>query len=383
LNPRQEEFGLYLHIPFCDRRCHFCPFFTRGYREQQASLFVADLQAEIRLSGEQRRLRGRTVGTIYFGGGTPTTLSSAQLISVLQACRETFALTPTAEISLEANPASVDVEMLETLHEEGFNRLSFGVQSFDEGELTMLGSPHRANDIVTAVQMARRTGWTNLSLDLIYALPGQTLDRFRINLEAAMAIAPEHISIYGFTLEEGTKLWRDAQDGRLAPLDDEASAEIYEAAITWLEEAGYRQYEISNFARPGFACRHNLGYWSDREWLGFGPSAHSYFEGTRFSNVESLDRYHRFLAQGLLPVLEYEAADPDLRFREAIAFGLRTVRGVELAGLEECYGIAAGERFKEPIAELVSGGWLSINDGFLRASSRGLLVADNLGRAFL
>ena len=346
-------------------------------------MFVADLLAEIRLSGEQRRLRDRTVGTIYFGGGTPTTLSPAQLISILQTCRESFALTPSAEISLEANPASVDLEMLQVLHMAGFNRLSFGAQSFDEGELTMLGSPHSAKDIGSAVRMARQAGWTNLSLDLIYALPGQTLDRFRINLEAAMAAAPEHISTYGFTLEEGTKLWRDAKDGRLAPVDEKASVEIYEAALTWLEGAGYRQYEISNFARPGFACRHNLGYWSDREWLGFGPSAHSYCEGTRFSNVESLDRYHRFLAQGLLPVLEYEAADPDLRFREAMAFGLRTVRGVELAGLERRYGIAPDERFKEPIAELVNSGWLSINDGFLRASSRGLLMADTLAQAFL
>jgi oxygen-independent coproporphyrinogen III oxidase len=383
LNPCQEEVGLYLHIPFCDRRCHFCPFFTQGYREESAAAFIADLLGEIRLYGKERPLRDQTITTIYFGGGTPTTLSAAQLISILDTCREAFPFTATPEITLEANPASVHLEMLRTLHEKGFNRLSLGAQSFDDAELVRLGSPHTAKDSESAVVRAREAGLANVNLDLIYALPLQTHDRFTANLNAAIALAPEHLSIYGFTLEEGTGFWREAKKGRLSLLDDETSADMYVAAIALLQAAGYRRYEISNFAKPGLACRHNLGYWSDRQWFGLGPSAHSYYDGQRFSNVESLERYHCLVALGVFPVEEHEPADPDLRLREAIAFGLRRVRGVELAAMERRYGIDPLERFKTPLTELIGDGWLSIHEGFLQASPQGLMIADDLSRAFL
>jgi oxygen-independent coproporphyrinogen-3 oxidase len=380
---RQDPIGLYLHIPFCERRCHFCAFFTQGYREERADGFVNDLLAEIRIHAEAGSLRERTVETVYFGGGTPTSLSATQLIEILNACRSHFAVARSAEISVEANPAGVDERMLMALHHAGFNRLSFGAQSFDDRELGAIGSPHRAGDIIRAVEIARKVGWRNISLDLIYGLPGQSHERLRANFDAAIGLAPEHISFYGFTLEEGTRFARDAEQGRLDQPSDGLLADMYQIGRESLHSAGYFQYEVSNFSRPGYACLHNLGYWTDREWLGFGPAAHWYLNGERASNVESLEEYHRLLAGRALPIADREAADPDLRLREAMAFGLRKVAGVQLRPLKQRYGVSPRERFREPIERLVTGGWIEIKGGRVRPTFAGLALADNLAMAFL
>jgi len=380
---RQDPIGLYLHIPFCERRCHFCAFFTQGYREERAAAFMTDLLAEIRIHAEAGSLRGRTIETIYFGGGTPTSLSATQLIEILDACRCHFTVDRSAEISVEANPAGVDEGLLMALSQAGFNRLSFGAQSLDDRELAAIGSPHGVSDIIRAVETARKVGWRNISLDLIYGLPGQSHERLRGNLDAAIGLEPEHISFYGFTLEEGTRFARDAEQGHLNQQPDGLLAEMYQTGRDSLQSAGYLQYEVSNFSRPGYACRHNLGYWTDREWLGLGPSAHWYLKGERASNVESLEEYHRSLAGGALPIGEREAADPDLRLREAFAFGLRKVAGVQLSPLKQRYGVSPRERFSEPIERLTTGGWVEIKGDWLRPTFAGLALADNLAMAFL
>src|SRR5881296_1337155 len=383
MTPRDDGVGLYLHVPFCDRRCHFCGFFTRASREDRVAAFVSDLLAEIQLHGRTETLRGRTVETIYFGGGTPTTLSSGQLLSILEACRRTFVVDTAAEVSIEANPASVEEPFLRALRKGGCNRLSLGAQSFDDAELKAANTPHTAEQIERAVQAARRAGFANLNLDLIYGLPGQSLTRWLANLAAAIALAPEHLAFYGISIEEGTQLHREIERGRLNLPDEDGLADMYQKGRDRLRAAGYLQYEVSNFARSGHACRHNLGYWTDREWLGVGPSAHSYLDGTRFSAVATLEEYQRLVSAGVPPIAEKEPGTPDLRLREAVAFGLRTVAGVACAPLRERYCLDPIERFREPIERLTRDRWVILDGEVLRLSAAGLMLADELAVAFL
>ena len=383
MTPRGDGVGLYLHVPFCDRRCHFCAFFTRARREDHVAAFVSDLLAEIRLHGRTGTLRGRTVETIYSGGGTPTILSSGQLLSILEACRRNFLVDPAAEVSIEANPASVEEPFLRELRKGGYNRLSLGAQSFDDAELKAANTPHTAEQIERAVQAARRAGFANLNLDLIYGLPGQSLTRWLANLAAAIALAPEHLAFYGLSIEEGTQFHREAERGRLNLPSEDALADMYQEGRSRLRAAGYFQYEVSNFARPSHACRHNQGYWTDREWLGLGPSAHSYLDGARFSTVASLEEYHRLVSAARLPIAEREPGTPDLRLREAMAFGFRMVAGVACAPLRERYGLDPIERFREPIERQTSDRWMILDGEVLRPSDDGLLLADELAAAFL
>jgi len=383
MTSRNDNVGLYLHVPFCDRRCHFCGFFTRARRDDRVAAFASDLMAEIQLHGRTDTLRRRTVETIYFGGGTPTTLSSGQLLSILEACRRSFAVDPAAEVSIEANPASVEESFLRALRKGGFNRLSVGAQSFDDAELKAANTPHTTQEIVQAVGAARRAGFANLNLDLIYGLPGQSLTRWLANLDAAIALAPEHLAFYGLPIEEGTQLHREMERGQLHLPDEDGLADMYQKGQDRLRGAGYLQYEVSNFARPGHACRHNLGYWTDREWLGVGPSAHSYLDGTRFSAVATLEEYQRLVSAGVPPIAEREQGTPDLRLREAVAFGLRTVAGVACAPLRERYCLDPIERFREPIERLTFGRWMILDGEVLRPSDDGLLLADELAAAFL
>lgn len=217
----------------------------------------------------------------------------------------------------------------------------------------------------------------------MYGFPGQSAARWLANLESAIALEPDHLSFYGLTIEEGTPLQRDLERGRMTVPDEDAMAELYEMGRERLQSAGYLQYEVSNFARPGHACRHNLGYWTDREWLGLGPSAHSYLDGDRFSNVESLDEYHRLVEGGAAPIAERETGTPDLRVREAVAFGLRTVGGVRLDALRLRYRLDPVARFRGPIERLTRDGWLVLEGDVLRSGRPGLALADELAAAFL
>jgi len=380
---RQDGVGLYLHIPFCERLCRFCAFFTRGHRDDRVVTFVADLVEEIRIAAGANLLRGRPVETIYFGGGTPTTLSAEQLLTIVETCRQSFEVAPAVEVTIEANPAGMEETALRALCAGGVNRISFGAQSFDETDLERAGTPHRVADIARAVRAARQAGFSNLNLDLMYGFPDHSPARWLATLNAAIALEPDHLSFYGLTLEEGTSFYREVQQGRLTVPDEDVVADLYRIGRERLTTAGYLQYEVSNFARPSHACRHNLGYWTDREWLGLGPSAHSYLDSDRFSNVASLDEYHRLVTSGLAPVAERETGTPDLRLREAMVFGLRTVEGVRLSPLERRYRLDPVERFHRPIERLTREGWLAWEGERLRPSPAGMMMADELAVAFL
>ncbi|MBM4125149.1 MAG: radical SAM family heme chaperone HemW [Nitrospira sp.] len=320
--------GLYIHVPFCRTRCHFCAFYLHIHREDKAQAFVEALLCEMRLHALRNSLEGRRIETLYFGGGTPTTLSPDQLCRIVEQGRRCFGLADHAEISLEAHPDSVTEETLQRLVQAGFNRISFGMQSSDETELVQVGRPSSAAQIGRAVSLARAAGFSDINLDLIYGLPGQTLDSWTATLDEALALEPTHLSCYALTVEARTRLAIDLRRGDRTEPDAELQNAMEDEAASRLTDAGFQRYEISNYCRPGYACRHNLLYWQGGDYLGLGPSAQSYLAGCRFGNVEDLDAYRQALTEDRLPILETERLSPEQQRREAVVFGLRLLDGV-------------------------------------------------------
>ena len=313
--------GLYIHIPFCKAKCAYCDFYSLAHSEEQMDVYCAALKSDLIRWADAAK--AHTVDTVYFGGGTPSYLGANRLKSLLETALSHYRVTPDAEITFEANPDSArDADALKTLHSAGFNRISLGAQSFDDGELREIGRVHTADEIARSVGAARAAGFDNLSLDLIYGLPHQTMARWRENLSAAVALAPEHLSCYGLKLEEGTPLYLRRGSAQLP--DDDAQADFYLETVRFLTQHGYAQYEISNFARPDFASRHNLKYWTLGEYLGFGPGAHSDFGGRRFAIARNLDAY----LAGKTVLSEDTLIPHRERQREYFLLGLRTVHGI-------------------------------------------------------
>ncbi|MGH2726197.1 MAG: radical SAM family heme chaperone HemW, partial [Actinomycetota bacterium] len=280
IEPRAEvahlapAFGIYVHIPYCISRCPYCDFNTYVGIEDTAPAYVDALLREA--DAWSARASGRTAGSIFVGGGTPSLLDPPLMRALLDGLRRAFAVEPDAEVTIEANPETVDVSRLRAFRDAGVNRISFGAQSFRPHVLATLGRAHTAGRTVAAVREARAAGFDNLNLDLIYGTPGETLDDWRISLERAVALEPEHLSAYALTIEEGTAFGADVASGRMPGPDEDDQAEKYERALDLLSEAGYEHYEISNWARPGFACRHNLVYWTQGEYAGLGAGAHGH-----------------------------------------------------------------------------------------------------------
>ena len=283
-----RSLGLYIHIPFCKAKCIYCDFYSLPRAEGQMDAYVSALTAQ--LAAWRERTADCTVDTVYFGGGTPSYLGPDCLCRLLDAVFQSYRVAPGAEITLEANPDSAqDISALRQLHDAGFDRLSLGMQSADDAELRRIGRVHTYAQTVRAVENARAAGFDNLSLDLIYGLPEQTMTRWQANLDAALSLAPEHLSCYGLKVEEGTPLF--AQRKRFTLPDDDAQADMYLYAVDFLAQHGYEQYEISNFCRSGRESCHNSRYWALSEYLGFGPGAHSDFGGERFALARDLDAY--------------------------------------------------------------------------------------------
>ena len=345
-------FGIYLHIPYCKAKCRYCDFYSAPGARGVPQSYVDALLRE--LAKNTRR-----PDTLYFGGGTPALLVPAQTAALIEAANPL----PGAEITLEANPDSAgDWKALRTLRRAGFNRISLGVQSTDDACLRALGRIHTWQQVQEAVAACRRAKFPDVSLDLIYGLPEQTAARWRENLRAAIALQPEHLSCYGLKIEEGTPLFFK-KDGLFIP-DDDAQAEEYLAAVGLLEEAGYRQYEISNFARPGRASRHNLKYWTMQEYLGFGPGAHSDFGGRRFAYARDLSAYIR----GEEHLSESACPAPREREEERVMLALRTAQGLDLSTLGEDTREAEAvleECARHGLAQGGNGRWRLTPQGFL------------------
>lgn len=361
--------GLYIHIPFCKAKCAYCDFYSLAHSEEKMDAYMAALLRH--LEEVAPRAAGMQVDTVYFGGGTPSYLGAARLCRILQTVLRRYDVARDAEITLEANPDSAgDWKELRRLRRAGFNRLSLGVQSTDDALLRRIGRVHTYEQVQQAVKAARQAKFTNLSLDLIYGLPGQTMEDWQRTLADAVALGPEHLSCYGLKLEEGTPLWQQRQTLTLP--DDDAQADMYLYTVAALGEMGYEQYEISNFAKPGKASRHNLKYWNMEEYAGFGPGAHSDFGGVRYGYVRDVDSY----IAGKLVLSESENDSTLARDYEYVMLSLRTAAGIDRQTFEKRYRQrfqpmeALFEQYeKAGLALPTEGGWRLTPKGFLVSNS--------------
>jgi len=384
-----ESFSLYIHIPFCRVRCPYCDFNAYARLEGLIPSYVDALLREMELRAPLAA--GMTAVTLYFGGGTPSLLPLGELERILRGVAHHFRLAPDVEVSLEANPGTVDLPYLQALRALGINRLSLGVQSFREGDLRFLGRDHTVEEARRACQAARRAGFTNLNLDLIYGLPHQSMEGWRATLEEALSLAPEHLSLYPLSVEERTPLHRWVERGQVPAPDPDLTAAMYEWAEGRLEAAGYEHYEISNWARPGHRCRHNLTYWHNEPYLGLGAGAHSSFLGFRFANVASPRQYIRRMeevdpARPSLPsgpLAELLPLDPSREMAETAILALRLGEGLDGRAFQRRFGLPPEEVWGPQIRELAAAGLLDVGNGRLRLTPRGRLLANEVFLRFL
>jgi oxygen-independent coproporphyrinogen-3 oxidase len=365
--------GLYLHIPFCSAICNYCNFnrglFDAGLKEQ----YVGALETEI-----VRAADGRAADTIYFGGGTPSLLESSEITRLITACRDAFDLSADAEVTMEANPETVSASRLEGFRRAGVNRLSFGVQSFDDQELARLGRLHNAARARAAVGEARAAGFDNVSLDLMMWLPQQTVERWRRNVDELIELGPEHASLYILEVYPNAPLRDEMARAGWSQAPDEDAADMYVTAMTALDEAGYRQYEISNVARPGYPSRHNLKYWQDGAWIGFGCGAHSTDAGTRWRNVAGTLEYVERIREGSSVVAERRSLSADERVEEAAFTALRLTEGIDLDAFDARYDVDVLARFGHAIGPFLDAGLLRHEGRRLTLTREGMLVSNEL-----
>ena len=376
---------LYIHIPFCVQKCPYCAFVSRQSRDGGLGGYHTLLLRELRSTADQG-INGGPLDSVYFGGGTPSLLQPDQIARVLEASSGLYSLPTDAEITLEANPGTLEPARLRAFRSAGINRISLGVQSFDDRFLECLGRIHSAEQARQAFLDARQAGFDNISIDLMHALPGQTIDRWRSDLLAAVELLPEHISIYGLTIEDGTSFALRYPDGTPELPDDDLSADMFELADDLLTAAGYDHYEIANYARPGYRSRHNSGYWLRDGYLGVGVGAHSLLRdgyGVRFSNPDGLEGYARELASGGLKRIGMQQLTREDAMAEFMYLGLRLSDGVDLDMFEREFGCSWVAVYGAAVADLVRLGLLRQNLRYLQLTRRGMLLSNQVFARFL
>ena len=370
--------GLYLHIPFCSSICNYCNFNRGLYDAALKEQYIAALLTEILAKAD-----GATADTVYFGGGTPSLLEPCEVGRLVEACRQSFALSDDAEITLEANPETVTAERLQAFRDAGVNRLSFGVQSFRDQELQRLSRLHSAARAREAFGMARAAGYQNVSLDLMMWLPQQAVADWLLSVDALIDLDPEHASLYLLEIYPNAPLRDEMARSRWSVAPDDDAAEMYLQAMARLDAAGYTQYEISNVSRPGRQSRHNLKYWTDQEWLGFGCGAHSTRKGAREKNIASISEYNAAVKAGRSLVAERRTLCNQDRFEEAVFTGLRLTQGIRLGEVESRYGIDVWARYGGELQPFVDQRLLIYDDGALRLTREGMLLANEVMAVFI
>ena len=370
--------GLYVHIPFCSAICNYCNFNRGLFDASLKDQYVRALLGEI-----EREADGSPADTIYFGGGTPSLLEPSEIAAIIDACRSAFAITGDVEITMEANPETVTPERLVRFREAGVNRLSYGVQSFRDEELQRLSRLHSAARAADAVAMAREAGFDNLSLDLMMWLPQQTIAQWLESVDALIALDPEHASLYILELYPNAPLRETMARSKWSLAPDDDAAEMYLEAMARLDAAGYEQYEISNVARPGRQSRHNLKYWTDGEWLGFGCGAHSTRRGVRWKNLSSTTEYIAAVVSGGQTRVERRELTSREAFEEALFTGLRLTRGIDVDTVKIRYNADVWEIYGAELKPFREAGLLIYDGRLLRLSRAGMLLANEIMSQFL
>ncbi|MFN3840627.1 MAG: radical SAM family heme chaperone HemW [Cyclobacteriaceae bacterium] len=366
--------GIYIHIPFCKQACHYCDFHFSTNRAIEPEM-IAAIEKEFDLRKDY--LGNEPIQTIYLGGGTPSILSDISLNRIFQKIYAGFEIKPAVEITLEANPDDLTIEKLSFLKSLGVNRLSIGIQTFDDALLRYLNRAHTGTQAVASVEKARAAGYSNISIDLIYAIPGQSVANWITDIERALNLQPEHISAYCLTLEEKTAFGRWQKSGKLIPIPDEQAAEYLYVLIDKLDSSGYEQYEISNFAKPGFRSRHNSSYWKQEKYLGIGPGAHSYNGTSRQANLSNNYRYVKTIMAGELPA-QTEYLTREEKINEFILTSLRTSWGLNALKLKEDFEFDLLHKYEALLNNLTANGFVELNNGVITLTRSGKLVADKI-----
>ena len=394
-NGPDEPIAVYVHIPFCLSKCNYCDFNTYEGIESLMPTFVDALSSEIDLWG--KRLHRPDVSTVFFGGGTPSYLPAESISRLLEHLRQATNIAPGAEITLEANPDDVNSENADTWLNAGFNRISIGIQSFNEQILHALSRRHDSKQAISAVATAQSAGFENISIDLMFGLPNQSLTTWENSLRHAIELKTDHLSLYGLQIEPRTPLQRDVLRGSLPKPDDDLAADMYEMAMDHLHEAGYEHYEISNWCRPGFRSRHNLAYWLNQPYLGVGPGAHSSLMGRRFANMKSPRRYisaicsadfpdetdSTAISERLIAVDFVEVTSPEMAMAETMMLGIRLSEGVTKSEFKRHFNIAMCDVYGTAISKLVATGLIEDDGDRIRLTRRGRLLGNVVFEAFI
>lgn len=376
-----KNLGIYVHIPYCLHKCPYCDFFSVT-DSSTAERYVDSIL--LHMEDYSKSASGYDVDTVFIGGGTPTCIDVSLLIKLLDGISDSFSLNPDAEITVEMNPATAKYQNLKKLRKHGVNRLSIGLQSADEGELKALGRIHTFDEFLSSFEDARRAGFDNINVDLMYATPGQTPSSLRDTIDRVTELGPEHISLYGLKIEDGTP-YAKMKDSLSLP-DEDVEVNMYFGSVARLEAAGYSQYEISNFAKPGYRCLHNLKYWNGEEYLGFGAAAHSYFRGHRFAYKRDIDAY--------IDALEYPSHVPDIisedyeispseRLGEYVMLRLRLKEGIDTDTFAEKFGLSFERMFGKYLDTYVKNGYMEKEGRFYRFTLKGMFVSNYILSAML
>ena len=374
--------SLYIHIPFCEHKCVYCDFYSVAPKyDVQTDRFLAALENEIELRSSDAEFQA-AYETVFFGGGTPSLLSPSNIGEILNLLKGRFSIDEKAEITMETNPGTVDLQKLKDFRRTGVNRISFGIQSFHDDDLKFLTRIRSAEQAKDNVRNAFKAGFENVSMDRIFSLPGQTVDRWRSNLQQAMELKPTHISCYSLIVEPNTPLFRMVQTKQVTPLPVEEDAGLYELTIEFLTSQGYEQYEVSNFAKPGFRSLHNSHYWNHSNYLGFGPSAHSFWDSRRWWNVSNVVEYAHRLGHGRIPVSGEERLTVEQLMEEEIFLGLRS-DGIDVAGFRKKYERDFLEQHSSTIKNLLNDNLARLSGERFRLTAKGYLLCDEICTSFL
>ncbi|MBA4600774.1 radical SAM family heme chaperone HemW [Thermoactinomyces mirandus] len=374
--------AIYVHIPFCANKCHYCDFNSYVVNGQPVEDYLDALALEMEMAAA--RTKPEQIRTIYIGGGTPTILTPAQMKKLLRDLKFHFPdRAEDLEFTVEANPGTTGPELLSVMREEGVNRISFGAQTFRQDLLKKIGRIHGAGEIRKSVGQARKAGFDNISLDLMFGLPTQTVGDVEQSLREAVSLEPEHFSCYSLKVEEGTRFYVLQQQNKLVLPDEDEELEMYQWTRSYLNKKGYIQYEVSNFARPGFESRHNITYWLNEEYYGLGAGAHGYVDRVRYANVKGVEEYIYEIKTGSLPVEEFYVVSTSEDMENYMILGLRLLKGVKRSRFVQRYGIDAGEVFATTLKNLQQSNLLTVDDNWIRLTDQGLLFGNHVFASFL
>lgn len=371
--------NFYIHIPFCVQKCHYCNFYSEplGFKNKIIPDYVDALCKEIRFKKDYVK----NLKTIYIGGGTPSVLSSKDISKILENVDKTYGIDKNAEISIEINPGTIKIDKLRDYKYLGINRISIGIQSFEDEELSILGRIHSGLDAVKAIDLSRRAGFDNLSIDLIYGIPYKVgldkrdyIKRWKLVLKKALCLHPNHLSAYELTLEDNTKIKEQVLSGVLKVPDEETIEEIYFHTIDLSGSKGYHHYEISNFSMRGYECIHNLNYWNRGQYLGVGAGAHSFYDNKRISNIKNVIKYVEFLKKCKFPTLEEIKLTKEDELKEIVLLGLRKTEGIQMSMLSK----TQIDLLKKALAESIPQGFVEIDDNRLRLTKKGLILSNEI-----